>query len=137
MNEPFLQFALLCDEVIKDELTKKLSFIGLFDKINSNKLPITQSKIYIVSRWLNISDGLEHIQNFKIIREQDGEEIHNSKKNEIPFLLKNKKENHTVIASINNIRFGQPGNYYILFFLDGEVQPQKIYFEVVLLQDHL
>jgi hypothetical protein len=133
MNKPFLQFALLCDEVIKDELTKKLSFIGLFDKINSNKLPITQSKIYIVSRWLNISDGLEHIQNFKIIREQDGEEIYDSKKNENPFLLKNKKDNHTVIAVINNIRFDQAGNYYILFFLDGEVQPQKIYFEISLL----
>lgn len=133
MNDPFLQFVLLCDEVITDELTKKLSFIGLFDKINSNKLPITQNKMYIVSRWLNISDGLEHIQNFKIIREQNDEEVYDSKKNEIPFSLKNKKKNHTVIAILNNIRFDQTGNYCILFFLDGEVQPQKIYFEVVLL----
>jgi len=132
MSKPFLQFALLCDEVIKDEVTKKLSFIGLFDKISSNKLPLTLSKMYIVSRWLNISDGLEHIQNFKIIREQDDKEIYDSKKNETPFLLKHKKENHTVIVIINNLRFDQLGNYYISFFLDGEVQPQKIYFEFVI-----
>jgi len=137
MDKPFLQFTLLCDEVIQDEFTKKLSFIGLFDKIHSNKLPMIQSKMYIVSRWLNISDELEHTQHFKILLEKDDKEIYDSKKTEKSFSLKNKKDNHTVIVGINNLNFDQSGNYYIAFFLDEEIQPQKIYFEVVLLQDHL
>lgn len=134
MNKPFLQFVLLCDEVIKDELTKKLSFIGLFDKISSNKLPMTQNKMYIVTRWVNITDRLKHMQYFKIIREKDNKEIYDSKKNETPFLGKNEKENHTVIAGLNNMSFDQPGSYYIDFYLDDIVQPQKIYFEVIFIK---
>jgi len=130
MNKTFLQFALLCDVVIKDEYTKKLSFIGLFDNVISHKLPMIQSKMYIVSRWSNISDELEHIQNFKIIRVEDDKEIYNSKKYETPFILKNEKQKHTVIIVITDISFEKIGDYKVIFFLDGEVQAQQIYFKV-------
>ena len=47
------------------------------------------------------------------------------------------KEINSQITELNNIGFDQTGSYYISFFLDGEVHPQKIYFEVALLPDHL
>lgn len=134
MSKPVLQFALLCDEVIKDENTKKLSFIGLFDKINSNVLPIVQNKMYIITRWINIADGVQHMQYFKIIREKDNKEIYDSKKNETPFSVENEKDNHTVIAGLNNTVFDQLGSYYFEFYLDDNVQPQRIYIEVVIMK---
>lgn len=130
MNKPVLQFTLLCDDFIKDEDTKKLSFIGIFDKISSSTLPIVQSKLYIATRWINITDGSEHRQNFKIIREKDKKVIYDSKESEKPFSLTDKRGNHTVIMGIKGMSFDQPGSYHIDFYLDDIVQPQKIYFEV-------
>jgi hypothetical protein len=135
MNKPVLQFALLCDEVIIDGNTKKLSFIGLFEKISSNKLPIVHSKLYVVTRWINITDGVEHKQNFKIIREEDKKEIYDSKENEKPFSSTNERNYHTVVAGINNMRFDKPGSYYIDFYLDDIVQPQKIHLKVRLIKE--
>ncbi|GAH36722.1 unnamed protein product [marine sediment metagenome] len=137
MSKPVLQFALLCDEVIKEENTKKLSFIGLFGKINSSVLPIVQNRMYIITRWINITDELEHMQYFKIIREKDNKEIYDSKKNELPFLVKNEKGNHTVVARLNNIVFDPPGSYYIEFYLDDNVQPQRIYIEAVIMKNEV
>jgi len=135
MNKTFLQFALLSDTVIKDEFTNKLSLIGLFDKIYDKKLPITIDKMNVLSRWSNISDKVEHEQRFKIVREEDGKEIFDSKKFERKFILTNEKNNHTVIIVIRDLRFEKTGYYKIMFFLDEKIQPQELYFTVNLIKN--
>ena len=130
MNNNFLIFALLCDMVIKEADTGKLSFIGLFDNIKDKKLPMSIHKINVVSRWSNISDGVKHTQYFKIIREEDGKEIFNSRKFEKIFQLKDENQSHTIIIGIQDTIFEKAGSYKVIFFLDEKIQPQKIYFSV-------
>ena len=132
MNKPVLQFVLLCDNVIKDEKSKKLSFIGIFDEISARGFPIIHNLSYIVTRWINLSDGLEHTQRFNIINAEDNKEIFNS-----TFLFKytDKKNIYTIITTVNSLSIDQPGNYYINFYLDDIIQPQKICLKVRLIKE--
>ena len=134
MDKPVLQSVLLCDNVIKDERSKKLSFIGIFDEINARGFPIGHNLLYIVSRWINLSDGLEHKQRFNIINAEDNKEIYDSKKIEKPFSYTDEGSTHTIVAPIYGLSFKQPGSYHINFYLDDIIQPQKIYLKVRLVK---
>lgn len=46
-TDPVLLAMIICDQIIREERTKKLSLLGLFDRVYSKKFPCSHSRLHV------------------------------------------------------------------------------------------
>ena len=104
----------ICDDIIRDETTKKISLIGLFNCIRAPKFPIIHKALRV---YVCLTNGHKMCKGeLRFINDADNTIIFSAEGN-IPF--KNPLQIVELNFGIANLRFEKPGNYRIEFFCDG------------------
>ena len=114
--KPNLQFSILCDDV-KREDNGKLMLLGLFESIRAVKFPAVHPSLYIVNRWCK-GEG-SYRQKTRIVNSKDKAVAFQT--DDQPFELKDIDGHHTLISKVNNLKFPEPGKYWVEVLLDGEL----------------
>lgn len=118
-----LVYGLLCDELIRDEQSKKASAIGIFDRIYTETVPAAHRRLVIFTRWEG-NPGEYHLTLF--LRRPGG-----SKDTlEIPNLIieSNSKDVQFAI-NVVNLQINQFGEHVFEIVIDEEVK-EEIKFDV-------
>lgn len=114
---PDLQASLLCDDV-RQERNGKFMLIGLFDAIGVPTFPAVFQRICVVNRWCC---GLGTFKQSSRILNPDGNTPVVEGK-AIPVKLPDSEANATSIEFFLNVRFENPGTYWIEVLLDGDLK---------------
>ena len=112
---PDLQFSVLCDDV-RVENTGKFILIGLFEAVRARSFPVQHPFLYVVNRWCN-----GHGRFSEQTRLVDARNTNVVVGNENSFELKSSTSLYTVVNRFANIRFSEPGTYWIEVLLDSKL----------------
>ena len=110
-RRPVLQFCVFCDGVADGPGTKK-SYIGVFDFVVR---PSVVPQFVIPVRW--VSGMGTFVQQLRILK-PNLEPL--MPPQELQFTLPNRVSPVTVHCGIGNVRFEEPGVYWVEVWLDGE-----------------
>jgi len=113
---PILLSINICDQIIRDEITKKISLIGLFNAISARNFPTTHALMHI---YVSLTDGYgDYSTEVNITDETDNKIIANIQGPNISF----KDPLHIVELNlqIRNLVFQKEGNYKVNFLCNNE-----------------
>jgi len=113
---PDLQFSVICDDVRRED-NGKLILLGLFEVVGAPKYPAVHSRLFVVNRWCK-GEG-QYSQKIRIASSRDNSMILQTEPQ--PFVLKDIDSNHTLISEFNNVKFPEPGKYWVEVFLDNQL----------------
>lgn len=119
-TNPICLSIIICDEIIRDEKTKKMSLIGLFNTIASKKFPFDHPCLHI---YIALTD-FEGKANGKIelIKQDDNKTIFKG-------IGSINSPNRLAVVDLNfeifNIIFPSAGNYSFKFYINDEYLLQK------------
>ncbi|MBN1871857.1 MAG: hypothetical protein JW800_04715 [Candidatus Omnitrophica bacterium] len=114
--QPHLLFSILCDDVRRED-NGKFMLIGLFETIGAKKFPAIHPTLYIMNCWIG---GLGTFRQKSRIVTKEGALITEDK--ESPFVLRDLKAKHRIIARFNNLKFDTAGEYAVEVLLNGELK---------------
>lgn len=117
MMIPDLQSSLICDDV-RQEHNGKFMLIGLFDAIHAERLPLTFSRICLVTRWCS-GEGV-FTQRSRIIN-PDQKTILVEGKN-VKVQLPSPEAAATSVEVFVNITFPSAGTYWVEILLENDLK---------------
>ena len=104
----------ICDDIIRDEISKKMSLIGLFNRIQSPSFPATHSSLHV---YVSLTNGHKRYKGeLRFANESDNNVIFKTN-TDVP--LQNPLQTLELNFSIRNLKFDKPGNYSLQFYCDG------------------
>jgi len=112
---PDLQFSVLCDDV-RVENTGKFILIGLFEAVRARSFPVQHPYLYVVNRWCN---GQGHFREQTRLVDAGNNNVVVG--NENTFELKSSTGVYTVVNRFANVKFSEPGTYWIEVLLDSKL----------------
>lgn len=113
---PNLQFSVICDDVRRED-NGKLILLGLFEVVGAPKYPAIHSRLFVINRWCK-GEG-QFSQKIRIAGSRDNSMVLQTEPQ--PFCLKDIDSNHTLISEFNNVKFPEPGKYWVEVFLDNQL----------------
>lgn len=116
---------LLCESIIIEKDTNKLSLIGLFDKITANKLPIPYPKFAILSR---IEEGKGQHDHKITIKHSESNAVVAQLPGKINFGDSGRSQ---YIGNFIGVQFNEFGKYIIEIYINDKLQPLTTYIEIV------
>ncbi|MCU0857266.1 MAG: hypothetical protein MUC65_02535 [Pontiellaceae bacterium] len=117
MMTPDLQSSLICDDV-RQESNGKFMLIGLFDAINTDQIPITFSKLCIVTRWCS-GEGI-FTQRTRIVYPDQVTVL--TEGQQVQANLPNEEASATSVEVFLNTTFPKPGTYWVEIRLDDKLK---------------
>lgn len=114
---PDLQSSLICDDV-RQERNGKFMFIGLFDVIRAETLPMPVVKLCLVNRWC--SGRGTFTQRSRIIHPDQQTVFLEGK--EVPVNLSSAEAAATNVEVFMNVHFPIEGTYWIEVLLEGDLK---------------
>ena len=106
----------ICDDIIRDEISKKISLIGLFNRIQSPSFPTTHSSLHV---YVSLTNGHKKYKGeLRFVSESDDSVIFKTNA-DVP--LQDPLKTLELNFSIRNLKFDKPGNYNVQFCCDGEL----------------
>ena len=117
---PFVLSINICDSIIRDEITKKVSLIGLFSIINSNVFPCAHPSMHV---YIALTNGHgKYNTEIRFSHLEDGEPIAGMT-GELDF------KNPLQVLELNicwqNLRFNKSGEYIVQVLCEGEVVGER------------
>jgi len=115
-HKPVLLSILVCDLVLRDEATKKLSLIGLFNRISAAEFPCRHPQIHV---FISLTDGhgtspaelrLVHRRTEETLAALQGQ-VHFPSPNAVVEMN----------FDVHGTMFPEPGQYSFDFFCSGEL----------------
>ena len=104
----------ICDDIIRDEITKKISLIGLFNRIQSPSFPTTHSSLHV---YVSLTNGHKKYKGeLRFVNESDNNIIFKTN-GDVP--LQNPLQTLELNFSVRNLKFDKPGKYDVQFYCDG------------------
>lgn len=110
---PTLNFTLLCDD-IRQELSGKLSIMGIFENIYAPKFPAIHPRLAIINEW---AEGTGDFDATLRILTPDRRTI--IRENVTRLRLTDTRYRQRDVSIHLNIKFREPGIYWIENYLDG------------------
>lgn len=110
---PTLNFTLLCDD-IRQELGGKLSIMGIFENIYAPKFPAIHPRLAIINEW---AEGTGDFDATLRILTPDRRTI--IRENVTRLRLTDTRYRQRDVSIHLNIKFREPGIYWIENYLDG------------------
>lgn len=114
--KPILLSINICDHIIRDENTKKISLIGIFNAISAKNFPTTHALMHI---YASLTDGYsDYKTSVNIIDETENKIIANITGPDIVF-----KDPLSIVElnmQIRNLVFPKEGNYKVHFLCNNE-----------------
>jgi hypothetical protein len=111
---------LVCDDVYRDETTKKLIIVGTFNTIHSPNFPYRHDRLSILVTMTSgrgeykMIVAIEHASNGAALTEVGG-----------PIRFDNPLHIADVSVQLRNLEFPQPGKYWATLRIDGEIISQR------------
>jgi len=113
---PDLQFSVLCDD-IRQEITGKFIFIGLFEAIKAKQFPVRHPVMFVVNRWCN---GQGDFSGQTRIVSASNEKVAEGK--DTPFALTSTTSSYTIVERFDRVTFSEAGTYWVEILLDGNLR---------------
>lgn len=112
-QEPILLAINICDQIIRDESTKKISLIGLFNTIKANMFPVRHSlHVYVaITNGQGEYEGelrFVNLSNKQLVAKAIGK-----------IRFHNPLEVYEFNFAFQNLEFGSEGKYAVDFLCDG------------------
>ncbi len=114
-SKPIVMSINVCDEIIRDEISKKISLIGLFSQIQTATFPAHHPSLHV---YVSLTDGHGNYDGELRFVNENNNSIIASMKGKVPF--KTPLQTVELNFAINNLKFEKPGKYRVEFFCDGE-----------------
>lgn len=111
---------LVCDDVYRDEKSKKLVVVGVFNAVITPSLPTVQPRLTVLFTLTNgqgeyeLSLAIEHEQSGATIVELKG-----------PLKLENPLHLHDFNVVMSDVKFPRPGKYWIVLKADNAIICQR------------
>src|SRR5947208_8155078 len=109
---PDLQCSLLCEE-IRQEVTGNFFLIGVINFIRVPQLPVVALKLSLFNRW---TAGIG--QFIETVRFTAPDQTTLLRKGEVKFTLKDATQHATNVTVFGQVKFEQPGVYYVEILVD-------------------
>jgi len=104
----------ICDEIIRDEISKKLSLIGLFNRIDATTFPASHRSLHV---YVCLTDGHKDYEGeLRFVNDRDNSTIL-VLKGKVPF--KDPRQTVELNFEVSNLKFDEPGNFSVQFYCDG------------------
>lgn len=112
---PVLKAMLVCDQTIRDELTHKVSVIGIFDKIIAPTFPVRHPMLTVYAR---ITDA-EGEYNFRLefINLENNQKLGEGTETAE---VGDRMVMHDLIFHLHGLQFESPGSYEFRLFADSQ-----------------
>jgi hypothetical protein len=104
---------IVCDTVIEDKHTSKKSLIGLFDRIQAQRLPCTHAAMSV---FVSVTGGRGEYPCEILCRHQDGETMAFSAKGKV--VLRDPRQVVDMVFRLSGVRFPLEGLYWLTFQMD-------------------
>jgi hypothetical protein len=114
---------LICDDVYRDEITKKLVVVGTFNRINAESFPCKHGRVVVL---FSITDGQgEYELSLSIEHERSGVEVARIRG---PITIHDPLAIHDINVTLDKLQFVEPGKYWVMVKVDGEIIQQRPFF---------
>lgn len=104
---------IVCDTVIEDKHTSKKSLIGLFDRIQAQRLPCTHPAMSV---FVSVTGGRGEYPCEILCRHQDGQTMAFSAKGQV--VLRDPRQVVDMVFRLSGVRFPAEGLYWLTFQMD-------------------
>ena len=104
----------VCDTIIEDKLTGKKSLIGLFDRVQTAKIPCVHPSMCV---FVSMTGGRGQYPCEVICRHTDNETVAFSAKGNVA--LRDPRQVVDLVFRLNGVRFPKPDVYWLHFLADG------------------
>lgn len=104
---------LVCDSVIEDKHTSKKSLIGLFDRIQAQRLPCVHPAMCV---FVSVTGGRGEYPCEILCRHQDGKNLAFAAKGQV--VLRDPRQVVDMVFRLNGVRFPVEGLYWLTFQMD-------------------
>ena len=105
----------ICDDIIRDEFSKKMSLIGLFSRIDARKFPAVHGSLHV---YVSLTNGHKVYEGeLRFVNDRDDTTVF-SMKGKVPF--RDPLQTVELNFGIKNLKFDRPGNYSVQFYCDGK-----------------
>ncbi len=111
---------ILCDDVYRDEATKKLVIIGTFNRIYASDFPALHQQMVVLFSLTNAKGSYELW--LRISNEATGQDICRIGG---PFVQENPLAMVDVNVKLRGVQFPEPGKYWVVLESDREVLRQR------------
>ncbi len=111
---------IVCDDIYRDEQTKKLILVGTFNSITAPSLPCRHKRMSVLFTLTNargtydLSLSIEHVKTEQKVVEFAG-----------PFRADDPLAIHEVHVTLENAVFPEEGKYWVSLSADGEIIQQR------------
>ncbi len=108
-------FTLLCDDV-RLEFGNRLSFMGVFENLIVERLPVSLIKLVVVNHWEGTGTGRTEVR--ILIPDRSAILVASNEPSELDLSAGGSTYN---VSIFGNVVFSQPGPYWIQTLLDSQV----------------
>lgn len=115
-QKPILLAINICDQIIRDEATKKISLIGLFNTIKADTFPIRHSLLHV---YVAITNGQGEYEGELRFVNLSNRQLVAKALGKIGFY--NPLEVYEFNFAFQNLEFSSEGKYAVEFLCDGEL----------------
>jgi hypothetical protein len=119
-NRPTLKSLIVCDEIIRDERTKKTSLINIFNNIMSSMFPVQHSRMVVhiaLTDGRGTARGKLRLLNSRTIT-SDSIPIFEAEGN---VTFPNPLEVVNLVFDLHNVTFPEAGNYLFEFLINDQI----------------
>jgi hypothetical protein len=110
----------ICDEIIRDEISRKISLIGLFNRIDATSFPVSHRSMHV---YVSLTDGHKIYEGeLRFVNDKDESAIF-TLKSRVPF--KDPRQTVELNFEVRNLQFHEPGNYSVRFYCDGKLAGER------------
>ena len=111
---PIVLAIIICDDIIRDEMSKKMSLIGLFSRIDARKFPAVHGSLHV---YVSLTNGHKVYEGeLRFVNDRKDMAVF-SMKGKVPF--RDPLQTVELNFAIRNLKFDAPGNFSVQFYCDG------------------
>ena len=115
-NRPVLLTILVCDTILRDEQSKKLSLIGLFNRISASQFPCRHMEMHV---FVSLTDGHGTCQaQLRLMKRSTDEPLAAI---EGKLVFPNPKAIVEMNFDVKGSVFPEPGEYSFDFYVNGDL----------------
>ncbi len=103
----------VCDAIIEDKLTGKKTLVGLFDRVQTKKIPCVHPAMSV---FVSLTGGRGEYPCEIVCRHTDNETVAFSAKGKV--VLRDPRHVVDLVFRLNGVRFPKPEMYWLHFLVD-------------------
>ncbi len=121
--KPALDTIIVCDEIIRDETTKKLTLVNIFNNVNGTKFPLSLRKVVV---FVSLTGGRGAVEGeLRLVKADQVPGTGPLVQTKGPINFPNPLSVVEIAFNLMNVTFHKPGKYSFEFLADGQLVGSK------------